>query len=243
MVAEQSASAVGDPHVSSVTGEKFDLCKTGRSSLMSISEDVQISEFMADGHEVLARADQHKILRAIKKDFAKKCLEMLAEIAELRDDYAESYEQFGTCLNSGNHEDSTVRGKIVELLRLNASASEDEQLNLKEYVDRTKGELNDIYSTVGESIAAVSSLLILGILHKKSLEEKVQKTVEVPQVQYVDKTIYVLVVRQGQVPTIQPVQNTVEMSQVQFLDRVLDASVVTQRHVPQDVMEKKPLKS
>ena len=179
-----SSSAVGDPHVTSVTSEKFDLCKTGCSSFMPISEDVQISESMADGHEVLAH---DKILRVIKKNLAKKCLEMLAEIAELRDDHAESYEQFGKCLNSGNHEDSTVRAKTAELLRLNASVSEDEQLNLKEYVDRRKDELSDIYSIVGESIAVVSSFLILGILREKSLEEKVQKIVEIPQVHVVER--------------------------------------------------------
>ena len=46
MVAEQSASAVGDPHVTSVTSEKFDLCKTGRSSFMPISEDEQILDVL-----------------------------------------------------------------------------------------------------------------------------------------------------------------------------------------------------
>ena len=81
-----------------------------------------------------------------------------------------SYEQLGRCLNLGNREDSTVRAKIAELLRLNASVSEDEQLNLKENVDRMKGEL-DIYS-IGE---------------------------EVPQVPYIDKTVDVPGVRQGQV--------------------------------------------
>ena len=49
-----------------------------------------------------------------------------------------SYEQFGKCLNSGNNEDPTVGAKIAELLRLNASASEHEQLSLKEYVDRIR---------------------------------------------------------------------------------------------------------
>ena len=122
------------------------------------------------------------------KYLAKKCLEMLAEIAELKDDYTESYEQLGKCLNLGNREDSAIRAKIAEPLRLSASVLEDEQLNLKEYVDRMKGEF-EIYSIFGESIAAVSSFFILGILREKSLEEKAQKTVEVQQVQYVDKSI------------------------------------------------------
>merc|ERR1712225_188349 len=38
---------------------------------------------------------QNKILRVIKKNLVKKCLEMFAEIAEKKDDYKKFYEQFG----------------------------------------------------------------------------------------------------------------------------------------------------
>merc|ERR1712135_257814 len=41
---------------------------------------------------------QNKILRVIKKNLVKKCLEMFAEIAEKKDDYKKFYEQFGKCL-------------------------------------------------------------------------------------------------------------------------------------------------
>merc|ERR1719223_2148837 len=50
---------------------------------------------------------QNKILRVIKKNLVKKCLEMFAEIAEKKDDYKKFYEQFGKCLKLGVHEDST----------------------------------------------------------------------------------------------------------------------------------------
>merc|ERR1719487_1728365 len=66
----------------------------------------------------------------------KKCLEMFAEIAEKKDDYKKFYEQFGKCLKLGVHEDSTNRTKVAELLRFNTSKSGDEQISLKEYVDR-----------------------------------------------------------------------------------------------------------
>lgn len=36
---------------------------------------------------------QNKILRVIKKNLVKKCLEMFAEIAEKKDDYKKFYEQ------------------------------------------------------------------------------------------------------------------------------------------------------
>ena len=110
--------------------------------------------------------------------------------------------------------------KTAELLRLNASVSEDEQLNLKEYVDRRKDELSDIYSIVGESIAVVSSFLILGILRENSLEEKVLKTVEVPQVQYTDRIVGVPVVTERRIPTIQTAQRTTEVPKTVSQDRI-----------------------
>merc|ERR1712012_674723 len=100
---------------------------------------------------------QNKILRVIKKNLVKKCLEMFAEIAEKKDDYKKFYEQFGKCLKLGIHEDSTNRAKIAELLRFNTSKSGDEQISLKEYVDRMKEGQNDIYYITGETKKAVET--------------------------------------------------------------------------------------
>merc|ERR1711930_8062 len=113
---------------------------------------------------------QNKILRVIKKNLVKKCLEMFAEIAEKKDDYKKFYEQFSKCLKLGVHEDSTNRTKVAELLRFHTSKSGDEQISLKEYVDRMKEGQNDIYYITGESITAVSSSPFLETLRKKGLE-------------------------------------------------------------------------
>eukprot|EP00435_Cladocopium_sp_Y103_P045387 s2761_g13.t1 len=113
---------------------------------------------------------QNKILRVIKKNLVKKCLEMFAEIAEKKDDYKKFYEAFGKCLKLGVHEDSTNRTKIAELLRFHTSKSGDEQISLKEYVDRMKEGQNDIFYITGESIAAVSSSPFLETLRKKGIE-------------------------------------------------------------------------
>merc|ERR1712220_41337 len=99
-----------------------------------------------------------------------KCLEMFAEIAEKKDDYKKFYEQFGKCLKLGVHEDSTNRTKVAELLRWHTSKSGDEQISLKEYVDRLKEGQNDIFYITGDSIAAVSSSPFLETLRKKGLE-------------------------------------------------------------------------
>merc|ERR1712085_18238 len=113
---------------------------------------------------------QNKILRVIKKNLVKKCLEMFAEIAEKKDDYKKFYEQFGKCLKLGIHEDSTNRTKVAELMRYHSSKSGDEQISFKEYVDRMKEGQNDIYYITGESIVAVSSSPFLETLRKKGLE-------------------------------------------------------------------------
>merc|ERR1712036_45354 len=113
---------------------------------------------------------QNKILRVIKKNLVKKCLEMFTEISEKKDDYKKFYEQFSKNLKLGIHEDSTNRTKIAELMRFNTSKSGDEQISLKEYVDRMKEGQNDIYYITGESVAAVSSSPFLENLKKKGLE-------------------------------------------------------------------------
>ena len=94
---------------------------------------------------------QNKILRVVKINLAKKkCLEMLAEIAEKKDDdYKKFYEQFDKRLSLGIHE--------AKLLRFNTSKSGVEQISFEEYVDRMKEGQNDIYCITDESIAVVSS--------------------------------------------------------------------------------------
>merc|ERR1712057_32235 len=113
---------------------------------------------------------QNKILRVIKKNLVKKCLEMFTEIAEKKDDYKKLYEQFSKNIKLGIHEDSTNRLKVAELMRYHTSKSGDEQISFKEYVDRMKEGQNDIYYITGESIAAVSSSPFLEALRKKGLE-------------------------------------------------------------------------
>merc|ERR1712196_696841 len=96
---------------------------------------------------------QNKILRVIKKNLVKKCLEMFTEITEKKDDY----KKFSKNLKLGIHEDSTNRNKLADLLRYQTSKSGDESISLKEYCDRMKEGQNDIFYITGESIQGVSS--------------------------------------------------------------------------------------
>merc|ERR1711971_608053 len=113
---------------------------------------------------------QNKILKVIRKNLVKKCMELFDELHEDKDAYKKFYEQFGKNLKLGIHEDSTNRNKVAELLRFHTSKSGDEQISLKEYVDRMKEGQNDIFYITGESIAAVSSSPFLETLRKKGLE-------------------------------------------------------------------------
>merc|ERR1711964_210078 len=113
---------------------------------------------------------QNKILRVIKKNLVKKCLEMFNEIAEKKDDYKKFYEQFGKNLKLGIHGDSTNRNKIADLLRYRTSKSGDETISLKEYVDRMKEGQNDIFYVTGESVQQVSSSPFIETLRKKGYE-------------------------------------------------------------------------
>jgi len=113
---------------------------------------------------------QNKILRVIKKNLVKKCIEMFNEIAEKPDDYKKFYEQFSKNLKLGVHEDSTNRTKLAELMRYQTSKSGDELISFKEYIDRMKEGQQDIYYITGDSVAGVANSPFVETLKKKGLE-------------------------------------------------------------------------
>jgi molecular chaperone HtpG len=113
---------------------------------------------------------QNRILKVIKKNVVKKCLEMFAEIAENQEDYKKFYEQFSKNLKLGIHEDTTNRKKIADLLRFHTSKSGEDQISLKDYIQRMKEGQKDIFYITGESRASVATSPFIESLKKKGYE-------------------------------------------------------------------------
>merc|ERR1712242_556290 len=113
---------------------------------------------------------QNKILKVIRKNLVKKCMDLMDELNEDKDSWKKFYEQFAKNIKLGMHEDSTNRKKLSGYLRYHTSASGDEMCSLGDYVSRMKENQKDIYYITGENKEVVAQSAFVERLKKRGLE-------------------------------------------------------------------------
>ncbi|CAL1530500.1 unnamed protein product [Lymnaea stagnalis] len=113
---------------------------------------------------------QSKILKVIRKNLVKKCVELIEDLSEDKENYKKFYEQFAKNLKLGIHEDSTNRKKLADFLRYYTSQSGDELTSLKDYVSRMRENQKDIYYITGETKESVQNSAFVERVKKRGYE-------------------------------------------------------------------------
>tara|TARA_A100001015_G_C15041750_1_gene740157 strand:+ start:531 stop:2747 length:2217 start_codon:yes stop_codon:yes gene_type:complete len=111
---------------------------------------------------------ENKIMRIIKKNLVKKCIEMMHDIPE--DKYDSFYANYSKNIKLGVYEDETNREKLMKLLRFNTSKSLDKMISLDEYVERMKENQKVLYYIAGESVETVNTSPCLEALRGNGFE-------------------------------------------------------------------------
>lgn len=108
---------------------------------------------------------QNKLLKVIRKNLVKKCIELFKEISEDSEMYDSFYEQYSKNIKLGIYEDPLNRQPLAELLRYYTSKSPDQRVSFKDYVSRMKSGQKQIFFLAGEDKNLVRFYYLLTIRH------------------------------------------------------------------------------
>ncbi len=114
-----------------------------------------------------------RVVDTIRSNAPKKVLRLLADIAEKEPEkYAAFWKEFGAVLKEGLPEDFGNRDEIAKLLRFTstASASDEPDVSLTDYVGRMKEGQQHIYYLLAPGLAAAKASPHLEAFRKKGIE-------------------------------------------------------------------------
>ena len=147
-----------------ITDDSEELCPDWMSFVKGIidSEDLPLNI----SRETLQK---NQIMKVMKKNIVKKCLEALMELSK-EDDYDDWYKEFSKNIKLAIHEDSGNRDKLSKLLKYVSSKSDGKLISLSDYIKNMKENQQNIYYVSGESIKSVEECIFLEKLKKKDID-------------------------------------------------------------------------
>jgi molecular chaperone HtpG len=128
------------------------------------SEDLNLNV----SREILQKG---RMIQVISKALTRKIFDTLASLLENdRDKYNTFWQHFGRILREGLFQDQKNQERLLQLCLFSSTASEDELVTLKQYVENMPEDQEAIYYMTGESRAAVEKSPHLEVFKDKGYE-------------------------------------------------------------------------